>query len=111
MKAAFTELDSGYSLLATVTRDVGDLIPLDCAFLNVSFVHSDAKKNATNLDRFEQGLASALILTEGPMSLITEITAGLGSTNGDAVGLNLQARLLPHTTTAGRCALPSCRQQ
>ena len=90
MKAAFTELDSGYSLLATVTRDIGDLIPLDSAFLNVSFVHSDANEKATNLNRYEQGLASALILTEGPMSLITEITAGLGSANGDAIGLNLQ---------------------
>lgn len=90
MKAAFTELDSGYSLLATVTRDVGDLIPLDSAFLNVSFVHSDANDKATNLNRFEQGLASALILTEGPMSLITEITAGLGSATGEAIGLNLQ---------------------
>ena len=90
MREAFTTFDSGYSLLATVTRDVGDLLPLDSAFLNVSFVHSDANKKATNLNRYEQGFASALILTEGPASLITEITAGLGSDNGDAIGLNLQ---------------------
>ncbi len=90
MKEAFTTLDSGYSLLATVTRDLSDRIPLDAAFLNVSFVHSDANDKATNLNRFEQGIASALILTEGPASLVTEITAGLGSEDGDAIGLNLQ---------------------
>jgi hypothetical protein len=90
MREAFTILDSGYSLLATVTRDIGDLLPLDSAFLNVSFVHSDANEKATNLNRYKQGLASALILTEGPASLVTEITAGLGSDNGDAIGLNLQ---------------------
>ena len=90
IQEAFTSLDSGYSLLATVTRDVGEVIPLDSAFLNMSFVHSTANKKATNLNRFEQGLACALILTEGPMSLITEITAGVGSADGDAIGINLQ---------------------
>lgn len=90
IEEAFTSLDSGYSLLATVTRDVGDLIPLDSAFLNTSLVHSNANKKATNLNRFEQGLACALILTEGPLSLITEITAGFGSADADAIGINLQ---------------------
>lgn len=90
MREAFTTFDSGYSLLATVTRDMGDLPPLDSAFLNVSFVHSDANEKATNLNRYKQGLASALILTEGPASLVTEITAGLDSDDGDAIGLNLQ---------------------
>jgi phosphate-selective porin OprO and OprP len=90
MEQAFTRLDSGYSLLTTVTRDIGDLLPLDSAFLNVSFVHSDANERATNPNRYDQGIASALILTEGPASLITEVTAGLGSDDGDAIGLNLQ---------------------
>ncbi len=90
MEDAFTNPDSGYSLLATVTRDIGDYIPADSAFLNVSFVHGDANENATNLDHFEQGLASALILTQGPVSLVTEVTAGLGADDGDALGLNLQ---------------------
>lgn len=90
MEDAFTNLDSGYSLLGTVTRDVGDLIPTDSAFLNVSFVHSDANENATNLNRFDGGLASALILTQGPMSLVTEVTTGLGADDGDTLGLNLQ---------------------
>lgn len=90
MKDAFTNLDSGYSLHGFVTRDVGDLIPTDTAFLNVSFVHSDANDNATNLNRFEQGLAAALMLTEGPGSLVTEVTSGIGSDDGDAIGLNVQ---------------------
>jgi phosphate-selective porin OprO/OprP len=90
MEDAFTHMDSGYSLLGTVTRDVGDLIPTDGAFLNVSFVHSDANENATNLNRFDDGIASALILTQGPVSLVTEVTAGLGADDGDALGLNLQ---------------------
>jgi len=90
MEDAFTNLDSGYSLLATVTRDIGDYIPTDSGFLNMSFVHGNANDNATNLDHFEQGLASALILTQGPVSLVTEVTAGLGADDGDAIGLNVQ---------------------
>lgn len=90
MKDAFTDLDSGYSLLGFVTRDVGDFIPTDTAFVNLSFVHSDANDKATNLNRFDEGLAAALILTQGPGSLVTEVTAGLGSADGDALGLNLQ---------------------
>lgn len=90
MKDAFTDLDSGYSLLGFVTRDVCDFIPTDSAFLNVSFVHSDANDNATNLNQFDEGIAAALMLTEGPGSLVTEVTAGIGSDDGDAIGLNLQ---------------------
>ena len=90
MEDAFSNLDSGYSLLGTVTRDMTDHFGTDSAFLNMSFVHSDANDEATNLNRFDQGLASALILTEGSLSLVTEVTAGLGADEGDAFGLNLQ---------------------
>lgn len=90
MVAAFTEFDSGGSLLGSLTRDLGDAIGTDSAFLNVSAVHSDATSTATNLNYFDTGLASALILTEGSWSLVSEVTAGLGNRNGDAVGLNLQ---------------------
>ncbi|MBX3462265.1 MAG: hypothetical protein KF830_03770 [Planctomycetes bacterium] len=87
---AFTELDSGWSALASVTYDFGRSLGTDTAFLNVSGVWSKANENATNLDYFDQGLATALILTDGSVSLITELTAGLGNPNGDAIGLNLQ---------------------
>jgi len=97
MDDSFTDLDSGESVLATVTRDLGDAFGTDTAFLNVSGVHSEANDNATNLNWFEDGLASALILTEGPASLVTEVTAGLGDATGDAkgdcYGLNLQPTL------------------
>jgi hypothetical protein len=90
MDESFTDLDSGVSLLATVTRDLGDAFGTDTAHLNMSAVHSEANANATNLNVFKHGLASALILTEGPASLVTEVTVGLDSAPGDAYGLNLQ---------------------
>ena len=49
--------------------------------------------NATNLNRFNDGLSTALILTKDSASLITEVTAGLGAEAGNAVGLNLQPGL------------------
>jgi hypothetical protein len=70
---------------------VGRWFDTDTAHLNVSFVHSDADDDdATNLNRFEDGLAAALILTDGPASLVTEVTAGLGAEAGNAYGIYLQ---------------------
>ncbi len=88
--AAFTEFNSGYSFLASVTLDLKDVLQIDNAFLNVSYVGSDANESATNLNRFDHGLSSALILTQGSASLVTEVTAGLGAKAGDAIGLNFQ---------------------
>lgn len=90
MKDAFTNLDSGHSLLGSVTRDIGAAVGTDSAFVSVSFVHSDATRDATNLNRFENGLATALILTQGSTSLVVEGTVGTGSANGNAVGVNVQ---------------------
>jgi phosphate-selective porin OprO/OprP len=90
MERSFTELDSGLSLLGSVTLDLGDALGTDTAFVNASAVSSEANANATNLNVFDQGLASALILTDGSVSLVTEITAGLDAAAGSAAGLNLQ---------------------
>lgn len=90
MDDSFTDLDSGESVLASVTRDLGKALGTTTAHLNVSAVHSEANGNATNLNVFEDGIATALILTDGPWSLVTEATAGLDSARGDAYGLNLQ---------------------
>lgn len=87
---AFTDLDSGQSTLATVTYDLGTSLRADSAFLNVSGVQSDTNANATNLNYFDTGIASALILTHGSASLVTEVTSGLGNDRGDAYGINLQ---------------------
>ena len=90
MGRAFTEYNSGYSFLASGTFDLEHSPDLDGAFLNLSYVRSHATENATNLNTFDHGLAAALILTKGPVSLLTEITAGLGAVNGNAVGINFQ---------------------
>lgn len=87
---SFTELDSGVSFLASGTWDVQKKIELDEAFVNVCYLYSDANENATNLNRFRDGLSTALILTEGPTSLVTELLAGLRSDHGDAIGINFQ---------------------
>lgn len=87
---AMVEWDSGYSLLFTGIRDVSQFFPTDTAFYNLSFVHSEARDKATNLNRFDNGLASALILTEGPASLVSELTLGYGADAGNVYGINLQ---------------------
>jgi len=90
MGEAFTEFDSGWSFLYAGTWDVGSHISTDTAHFTASYLHSDANANATNLNRYDDGIAAALILTEGPTSLVTEVTGGFGSSNGDGVSLNLQ---------------------
>jgi phosphate-selective porin OprO/OprP len=87
---AMTAFDSGSSLLLTATRDVGRLFELTSAHLNFSLVHSDADDTATALNHFEHGLASALILTDGPASLVTELIVGLDAAEGDAYGIYAQ---------------------
>ena len=90
MGESFTDLDSGYSLLAAATLDLGDLFGTDTAHWNMGYLYSEANENATNMFRFDHGLASALILTEGPFSLVTEGLIGIGGNGGSAAGLNIQ---------------------
>ena len=90
MGAAFTDFNSGYSFLATGYYDLGKSLGTDTANLAFSYLHSDANENATNLNRFNNGVSAALILTQGSSALVTEVTAGLGSEDGDAVALNFQ---------------------
>lgn len=87
---AFTEYDSGYSLLASATWNVEEQIDLDEASLNACYLYSDANQNATNLNRYRDGLSVALILTEGAGSLVSEALVGSGSEQGDAIGINIQ---------------------
>jgi hypothetical protein len=87
---AFTDYDSGYSLLASGTWDVNDRFDLDEAFFNACYLYSDVNQNATNLNRYKDGVSVALILTEGPSSLVSEALLGTRSTNGDAFGINIQ---------------------
>jgi phosphate-selective porin OprO/OprP len=90
MGEAFTRLDSGYSVLAAAYYDLGKPLGWDTAHLYFSYLHSDANENATNLDRFDDGIASAFIFTDNSLAVVTEVTAGLGSEAGDAVALNFQ---------------------
>jgi phosphate-selective porin OprO and OprP len=90
MEQSFTELNSGSSLLGSVTLELGTALGTDTAVVNASAVHSEADDDATNLNFFDQGLATALIVTDGSCSLVTEITAGLDARSGSALGLNLQ---------------------
>jgi len=93
MWEAFTELHSGSSALAAFTYDLGKLGGADSAAFYGSYLHSDAKPGATNLTRFDDAVSGALILTEGPLALVTEVTAGFGGAKGDAIALNLQPSL------------------
>jgi phosphate-selective porin OprO/OprP len=87
---SFTELRSGWSALAALTYDLGHLGGADSAAFYGSLLHGEAKAGATNLTRFDDAASAALILTEGPVAIVTEVTAGFGGSKGDAIGLNLQ---------------------
>jgi phosphate-selective porin OprO/OprP len=102
IEKAFFKPDSGYSIIGSVTRDLGNIWYMDTAHMNVSFIHSDVNSEATNLNRFDQGLSAALILTSGSYSLVTEATTGIG--NGDAIGLSIQPGyfITPWLQTVGR---------
>ncbi len=90
MGGAFTELHSGSTFLAAATYDLGTSLGPDSAQFYGSVLHTELGDGATNLTRFDEALSGALILTEGPAALVTEVTAGFGGSRGDAVGLNLQ---------------------
>jgi phosphate-selective porin OprO/OprP len=87
---SFTELDSGSSFLAAVTYDLGHFLGAETASFYGGYLHSNTHANATNLTRFDDALAGALIFTDGPAAFVAELTAGFGGARGDAIGLNLQ---------------------
>jgi phosphate-selective porin OprO/OprP len=109
MGEAFTDFNSGYSYLAAAYYDLGKSLGTDTANLYLSYLHSEANDNATNLNRFDNGIATSLILTKGSGALVTEVTAGLGSDDGDAVALNFQPSyfITDNLQIAGRYQLAS----
>lgn len=113
MGSAFTEFDSGASFIAAATYDLGKLLGTDTAHFYGSFLHSELESGATNLNRFSDAMSGALILTEGPAALITELTAGFGGPRGDAVGLNLQPSYFLTDTleVVGRYQVASASQE
>jgi hypothetical protein len=90
MGDAFTDFNSGYSFLTQVYHELGNALGVDSATLYGSYLHSAANDNATNMDRFDDGVSGALILTHRHTSLVAEVTGGIGSETGNATGLNLQ---------------------
>jgi len=90
MGEAFTDFDSGYSFLSAVYYDLGTALGVQSATLYGSYLHSNSNDNATNMNRFDDGISGALILTHGHASLVSEVTGGIGSDDGNAYGLNLQ---------------------
>ena len=87
---ALTEYDSGHSYIAAAYYDVSKDFNTDSAFIYASYLNSDANENATNLNHFNNGFSTALILTEKAYSLVNEITAGQGADAGNAYGINFQ---------------------
>jgi phosphate-selective porin OprO and OprP len=90
MREAFTELDSGWSYLASFTYDLGKSLGTDTAHVNLGYLYSEAKENATNLSQYDHGASAALILTNGSASLLTEALLGVGGEDGSAYGINIQ---------------------
>lgn len=90
MGNAFTKFNSGLSYMAVVTWDLGKKLGTENAALNLGYLYSDLDAQATNLNRFANGLSAALILTDGPFSLVTETTSGRGGARGNVHGINVQ---------------------
>lgn len=86
---AFSDFNSGWSYIASATYDLGKSLSKNTAHVNVGYLYSQANDNATNLDRFDQGISSALILTNGSASLVTEALVGVGGEDGTAYGINI----------------------
>jgi len=84
MSESFTEYDSGYSILAAAYYNLEKLSFTDTTYLHTSIVHSDANNKASNLNTFQNGISSALIMTKDSASLVSEVTAGIESENGTA---------------------------
>lgn len=90
MDRAFTDLNSGWSYIAAGTWDLGKNLGTDASWLTLSYLHSEATRNATLMNRFQHGVSAAVVLADGPFSLVTEATAGLSGQRGHAYGVNLQ---------------------
>jgi phosphate-selective porin OprO/OprP len=112
MGTAFTEFHSGSTLLAAATYDLGRSLGVDSAQFYGSYLHTNLGVGATNLTRFDDAVSGALILTEGPAALVSELTAGFGGRRGDAVGLNIQPSYFITDTleAVGRWQLASASQ-
>jgi hypothetical protein len=93
MGRAFSEFDSGWSFLAAAYYDLGRVLGSDSAHLHFSYLQSETNERANHFEHFRHGLSSALILTRGGGSWISEITLGSSKDQGEAVGLNLQPGL------------------
>lgn len=90
MGNAFTKFNSGMSYLASATWDLGKKLGTDNATLNLGYLYSDLDAQATNMNRFTNGLSAALILTDGPFALVTEAASGRGGARGNVHGINFQ---------------------
>lgn len=86
---AFTDFNSGWSYIASAYYDLGKAWGLDSVNIAGQYIHSNANENANYMNRFDNGVSSSLIMIEGRSSLITELTAGMGSDRGNATGLTI----------------------
>jgi len=90
MGNSFTQYNSGWSYIASVTCDFGTKLGTNAAALNMGYLYGDLDPQATNMNRFVNGISTAFILSDGPFSLVTEATSGLGGVLGSVHGINIQ---------------------
>ncbi|MBX7211466.1 MAG: OprO/OprP family phosphate-selective porin [Verrucomicrobiaceae bacterium] len=85
----FGTFDGGASIIATLGYDLAEVFRTDAADVRLEYLHSEHNERSTIYNRFDDCLATSLVLREGRASVVTELLAGLGGDHGDAVGLNL----------------------
>ncbi|MFM7604569.1 MAG: porin [Prosthecobacter sp.] len=90
MGNSFTNFNSGWSYIASATWDFGKKLGTDASAVNFCYLYSDLDAQATNMNRFVNGLSAAFIVADGPCSLMTEATSGLGGARGSVHGINIQ---------------------
>ena len=86
MGNSFTNFNSGWSYIASATWDFGKKLGTDASAVNFCYLYSDLDAQATNMNRFVNGLSAAFIVADGPCSLMTEATSGLGGLAGASTG-------------------------
>lgn len=85
----FGTYDGGASFMVAMGYDVTNTFHASAADVRLDYMHSEHNDRSVIYNRFDNGLATSLVLREGSVSLATEVLYGFGGGKGDAVGLNL----------------------
>lgn len=80
---------SGQSYIAQIGYDLKESLGMDQADWRLECIHSTHEDVDTLYDRFDNGIATSIAVKKGKLGATAEVLAGIGGTNGDAIGFML----------------------